>query len=288
MFLLLGDLGDPVCTAVLASLKARGCEARIVANPILNPLRFTWRFDTLNSASQLTWEDGTRLPNSEIEGVLVRRPADDSSHGWNLDDFAYVQAETHAALLAWLWSLDCPVVNRYPAALWHRLDTPLLFWQPQLERCGLHTLPFLISNVEQETSAFGEVLGNEIVYAPLTIATRYPLDCEGHLTKLAAMLRLGPVHLTQASNALRSACVVGTRVVWDGPEPADADMLEPALSRFAAAAGLVFVEITTTSITHGTRVAAVNPYPCLEHFCQVAQQEVVAGLFQLLTGEFCP
>jgi hypothetical protein len=282
MFLLLGDFDDPVCTAVLASLKARGCEARIVGNPILAPLRFTWRFDTLKSACQLVLEDGMQLSNSEIEGVLVRRPADVSSDGWNQDDLAYVQSETHAVVLAWLWSLDCPVVNRYPAALWHRLDAPLLFWRPQLERCGLHTLPSLISNVELETRAFGAVLGNEIVYAPLTIAARYPLDCDGHLTKLAAMLRLGPVHLTQASKALRSACVVGSRVVWDGPVPADADVLEPALSRFAAAAGLTFVEITMTSIADGAHVTAVNAFPCLERFGQVSRHQILAGLVQLL------
>src|ERR1700737_3099354 len=168
MYLLLGDLQDPFCQTIRASLKVMGYEARIVANPLMQPLRFAWRLNTLSSASQLMWEDGTRLLDAEIEGVLVSIPGGIARDGWNPDDLAYVQRETHAALLAWLWSLNCPVVNRYPAALWHRPDVPLLFWQPLLGQCGLRALDSLVSNVEQEIRAFGAVFGDEAIYAPLT------------------------------------------------------------------------------------------------------------------------
>jgi len=73
--------------------------------------------------------------------------------------------------------------------------------------------------------------------------------------------------------------------VWEGASPVDADTLELALTRLAVLAGLTFFEIALTSSADGTRVAAVNPYPCLEHFGETAQHEIVAGLVHLLTAE---
>lgn len=286
MFLLLSDPRDPLCQAVRASLDAAGYEARIVANPLAQPMRFAWRLNALSSASQLIWEDGTRLFDAELAGVMVRSTGWIAGDGWNPNDLAYVRSETHAALLAWLWSLDCPVINRYSPLLWHRPDAPLLFWQPWLGQCGLRALDSLVSNVEQEIHAFGAAFGGEAVYAPLTAEARYGLDSDDQWDKLAAMQRLGPIHLTQASAALHSACVVGSGVVWEGTPPTDADRLGPALTRFSTVAGLTFVEITIASAGDGSRVAAVNPYPRVEHFGQSAQREIVAGLIQLLTGEF--
>jgi hypothetical protein len=220
--------------------------------------------------------------------VLVCIPGWIACDGWYPDDLAYVQRETRAALLAWLWSLNCPVVNRYPAALWHCPDVPLLFWQPWLGQCGLRALDSLVSNVEQEILAFGAVFGNEAVYAPLTAEARYRLDNDDQWDKLAAMQRLGPIYLTQASAALHFACVVGPRVVWEGTPPPNVDRLEPALTRFSAMAGLAFVEITTTFVGDSPRVTAINPYPRIEHFGQSARHEIVTGLVQLLTGRSAP
>ena len=286
MYLLLGDPRDSLCEAVHASLVVGGYEARIVANPLAEPLRFAWRLGTLTSTSLLTWEDGTRVLDTEITGVLVRSPGGIVADGWDPDDLAYIQTETHAALLAWIWSLDCPVINRYPAALWHRPDMPLLFWQPKLAQSGLRALHSLVSNVEREARAFGSVPGEETVYAPLTAEARYRLASDDHWSELAAMLCFGPVHLMQVSMAPHSACVVGPQVVWEGTPPADSDRLEPALTRFAALAGLIFVEITIASTADGIRIAAVDPYPRIEHFGCFARNEIVAGLVRQLTGEF--
>src|SRR5215469_4931106 len=198
MYLLIGAPDDPVSQAVLDSLEAKGYETRVLPGPISNPLQFTWRFDTVSSASRLTGEDGVHLPDRGIDGVLVRRPSHISADGWDPVDLMYIRVETQAALLAWLWSLDCPVVNRYPASLWHCQDMPLLFWRLWLERCGLRVLPALISSVSEETQAFGKAHGKRILYAPLTTSARYELDSDDQWKKLEAMQRLGPVHLTQA------------------------------------------------------------------------------------------
>jgi hypothetical protein len=286
MYLLLGDLQDPLCERTRTALEVKGYQARIVTNPMAQPLRFAWRLDDLSSASQLIWADGTRLFDSEIAGVLVRSPGWIASDGWKPEDLAYVQMETRAALLAWLWSLHCPVVNRYPAALWYYLDAPTLFWRPWLEQCELRAPHELISNVEQETRAFGASLSDDAVYAPLTAEGYYLLNTGDRWDKLAAMLRHAPVHLTQASIAQHTACVVGPRVVWEGGPPFDADTLEPALARLAAVAGLAFLEIVITLTNDCVDVAAVYPYPRFERFGLAAQREIVSGLARLLTGDF--
>jgi hypothetical protein len=282
MYLLLGDPQDPLCQVIRTSIEVLGHQARIVAKPMAGPLRFAWRLGDPTSNSELIWEDGTCLSDSEISGVLVRRPGSISAEGWNPEDLAYLQAETEAALLAWLWSLKCPVVNRCPPALWYRPDPSLLFWQPWLEQCGLRALNSMISNVEQEIRSFGAGLGREAVYAPLTAEARYGLASDERWNQLVALLRLVPVHLTQAFVAVHSACVVGQHVVWGGRPPPDANTLEPRLTRFSTISGLAFFEIAITPTADDTRVAAVYPYPRLEHFDQAAQREIAVNLVQLL------
>src|ERR1700756_2126367 len=126
MYLLLGDPKDLACSGVFALLERRGFQDRRIRAPFM----FAWRFDNLGSSSQLVCEDGTQLSDREIDGVLVTRLEKLAAVDWNPNDLAYAQVETDAALLAWLWSLNCPVINRYPAALWFYSDLPLLSWYP--------------------------------------------------------------------------------------------------------------------------------------------------------------
>jgi hypothetical protein len=115
--LLLGDSGDPFRLSVCAALEARSCPTRIVSNPLVHPSRLAWRLDNAQSASQLAWEEEPAIPDDQIAGVLLRNTGWIDPAGWEPDDLAYMHAETQAALLAWLWSLTCPVVDRYPAKL---------------------------------------------------------------------------------------------------------------------------------------------------------------------------
>jgi len=285
MYLLLNDGVDPLCDAVRAALEREGRHVRVIGNPLLGPSAFAWRFDTDNSESRLTWDDGKSLPDREVEGVLVRASAKLAAEGWDPADLAYMRKETDAALLAWLWSLDCLVINRYPAALWYRANLPLPCWLSLLERNGLRGLPWLISNVEEETRAFAAKVDKRTVYAPLTAEARYPLDTDDLWKGIAAMQRLGPVCLTQALANSQLACVVGRRIVWDGVAPGSAYELESALIRFSTAARLPFVEITVASGEGGSFVAAVDPRPCFEHFDETAQTRMVSGLVELFTKE---
>ena len=284
MYLLIGDNADPCCQSVSASLVARGSEARILANPFAAPPHFTWALNDDESASHLRWGSEPLLGDDEIEGVLVRSIVWIETEGWQADDLAYMQTETQAAMLAWLWSLRCPVINRYPAHVWYRPLSPLLVWQSLLWRCGLKTPEVLVSNVPDEAQAFGAELRDAVVYAPLTSEARYLISAEEDWRGLAAMQGCAPVCVAQPHGATQLVCVVGDRVIWDGAPPAEAAASEHQLRRFAEEAGLSFVQLAIAETADRWCVVQVNPFPRVEQFGDAARQEIVSDLTRLLTA----
>lgn len=287
MHLLLGDSQDPCCLSVRTVLEARNYPTRIIPNPLAHPSRFAWRLNTEQSASQLVWNEEPPIPDDHITGVLVRGTAWIDPVGWQPDDLIYMQAETQAALLAWLWSLACPVVNRYPSAIWYRPQGPLLAWQRLLRRCGLPTLETLMTNVEQEARAFGQRLTmggvTGAVYGPLTSSVRYLVTGDEDWNGLAAMQRYAPVCLAGPHGAAQLVCVVGEQVVWEGDPSPEMTQLAPALRRFATAAGLAFVELAFAPTAEGVCVIAVEPHPHFERFGDAARRQIVEGIVDLLT-----
>jgi hypothetical protein len=227
--------------------------------------------------------------DDHITGVLVRSAGWIDPTGWQPDDLAYMLAETQAALLAWLWSLACPVVNRYPSAIWYQPQLPLLSWQRLLRCCGLPTLETLVTNVEQEARAFGRRLALKgvagAVYGPLTGNVRYLVTSDQDWSGLAAMQRYAPVCLASPSGAVQLVCVVGEQVVWEGEPSPEVAHFEPALRRFAVAAGLAFVELAFAPTSEGMCVVVVEPHPHFDRFGDAARQQIVEGLVQLLTAE---
>jgi hypothetical protein len=61
--------------------------------------------------------------------------------------------------------------------------------------------------------------------------------------------------------------------------------LEPALSRFAAAAHLTFVEIALAPVRRGLAVVLVDTLPRLEHFALAARARIIDSLVALLVPE---
>jgi hypothetical protein len=289
VYVLLGSPQDLCCLAVQAALEARNCPAHIVSNPLTTPYRFAWRLDNEASASQVVWDNEQPLRNENISGVLVRRSGWIDSHGWNNEDLAYMQAETHAALLAWMWSLSCPVVNRYPPSIWYQSQHHLLSWQRLLRQCGLQTPVTLLTNVEQEAGDFGRQLAHEgvagAVYGPLTRDIHYLVMDDEDWRGLAAMQQTSPVCLSYPHEQVHFVCAVGEQIVWGGDPPADAVQVAPAIHSFATMAGLNFVELAFARTVHGMCVIAVEPYPYFEHFAPRAQKQIVAELVKLLTSD---
>jgi hypothetical protein len=280
LHLLLGDPHDLCCASVRDALAARGYPTHVSANPLAHPSRLSWWLDGRRSATSLAWEDRLPLRDGELAGVLVLGPAPIDPVGWAPDDLAYVQAETQAALLAWLWSLDCPVVNRYPAAVWYRPRPPLLAWYGLLRRAGLPTLDAVVTNVEDEARAFAARSTDGVVYGPLTSDVRYLVASEEDWNGLAALQRVTPVWLSPPHGEARPLCVVGEHVVWEGEPVVE---LEPALRRFAAALGLACVQLAHAPTAAGLAVVAVETRPYLEQFGAAARAGIVDGIVELLT-----
>ena len=133
-----------------------------------------------------------------------------------IEDRAYVQTEIQAAVLAWLWSLSCPVANRYPAHIWFRSQDALLFGTLCCCAAGCRA-ETLVSNVPGEARAFAErSLAGGALYAPLTSSARFPVTSDRDWAGIAAMQGYAPVSLTLPYEDPHVACVIGTQVVWDG------------------------------------------------------------------------
>lgn len=275
--------------SVRIALEACNYPTRLIANPLAQPSHFAWLLNNEQSTSQLICDEQPLL-SDDITGVFVRSAAWIDPTGWQPDDLAYMQAETQAALLAWLWSLPCPVVNRYPSAIWYRPKAPLLNWQRLLRSCGLPTLETLVTNVEDEAAAFGKRLALEgvagAVYGPLNSDLRYLVTDHDDWSGLAAMQQRTPVCLTYPHGAAQFVCIAGEQAVWEGEPQSEFRELESALRCFASAAGLNFVEFALASTSQGNSVIGVEPYPYFEHFGDAARQKIVEGIVQFLTTEF--
>lgn len=289
VYLLLGDPQDPWCLGVRSALEAGNNETRAIRNPLADPAYFAWYLDNRHSKSQLRWAGAPPLTDNEISGVLARGPGWIDSVDWEPEDLAYTLAETQAALLAWLWSLPCPVVNRYPAAIWYQPRAPLLLWHSLLRCAGLPTLETVITNVPEEARALRARLVDAgvagVVYEPLTSPTRYMVTSAEEWIRLEMMQGVAPACLPYPYGNVQTLCVAGRQVVWQGHPSLEAVRLEPALCRFAAAAGLDFVELSLAVVPDGLCVIAVEPFPCAEHFDEPTRRRIVEGLARVLTGE---
>jgi len=111
MYLLIGDDNDPCCQIVQTLLHKEGHTVYALAEPLAGDTPFYWEFDTTRSKSSLRLPNGRVITDRAWQGVLVRgtgEPMDQK--GWEPADLAYIQAETRAALIAWLQNLPCPVI----------------------------------------------------------------------------------------------------------------------------------------------------------------------------------
>ncbi|MBS0155132.1 MAG: hypothetical protein JSS38_11090 [Nitrospira sp.] len=289
MHLLLGHSQDPWCLSVRTALEALNCRTYIITNPLLNPSRFAWSLNNDRSESRIVWGDELSVSDDDITSVFVRSTGWIDPTGWQPDDLAYMQSETQAALLAWLWSLACPVINRYSSALWYRPRVPLLSWQRVFRHCGIPTSEMLVTNVDQEALDFRKHLFVEgaqgAVYEPLSSDVRYLVTSDKDWSGLAAMQHCTPVCLSYPHGTAQFVCVVGDKVVWEGEPPSEMVALEPALQRFSRASGLVFVELALAPTSKDISVIAVEPHPNFEHFGVAARQHIVDGIVKLLRAE---
>jgi hypothetical protein len=284
MYLLLGHAQDPCCAGVSSRLAARGLTARIVQDPLAPPATLTWRLDGTGLTSRLSID-----PVEEaVDGIFVRDPGWLDSAGWDPDDYAYMQAEVRAVLLAWLAGIPCPVINRPDARQWYRAGASLFAWRSMLRRSGLPLPEAVITSDATEADVFRRQLATRgaggAVFSPLSHSSAYLLASDDAWQGIRAMQRRTPVCLTEPHGAPTVACVVGDEVFWnDGASPA-ARALEAALLRFASAARLTFVEIAIAEVHRGLAVVLVDPRPRLEHFDEITCARILDALVAALAG----
>lgn len=100
-----------------------------------------WRYHLCDRAASRAVVAGHVLPESAIDGVVVRRLAilpDELGHV-AVADRAYAAAEMHAFLFSWLSSLTCPVLNRPAGTSLCGPDWRPLQWVHMARLAGLDT-----------------------------------------------------------------------------------------------------------------------------------------------------
>jgi hypothetical protein len=289
VFLIIGSDADQLSQQVASTLRKRGHNVIMTPDPLAGDGAFAWWFDTLQSQSQVRFPSEPELPSTLLRGVLVRALGGPvSAEGWTLEDFTYVQSETQAALLAWLWSLPCSVVNRMTADLWFRPQRPYPEWHALLVRSGLPTLNIQICNDPVTARDFADRWGGTVTYAPLTSFAHYPVASEQQWAELGKVMSVLPVCLMEpCTTTAQHACLVDHDVIWDGvadPGGGERETLEHGLRRLAAELRLDLLEITVQRGTAGLCCTGVNLYPNLGSYDATRHEMLVTGVINGLGG----
>ena len=288
MHLIFGHCSDPFCDAVLASLTARDLLARIVDPTISHMTRMELHIGREGKTARP--REAVTLGNSDVcdvDSLFLRASGGLDPSGWTPSDHAYVQAETQAALLAWVTALDCPVINRIGADLWYRPRNPLLYWFPLLRRAGLAVPAIVVTSDPEALQRFRHNLEVDnipgAVCSSLVRNERWlvgPAEWAG----VSALQAYAPTCLIEPHRTPRPICVVGREVIWDRTPTQQEAMLESSLRRFAQATGLDLLEVTIGRVRHGWAVVDVDPLPQLLHFEKDTQSQIVGAVTDMLQG----
>jgi hypothetical protein len=249
MYLLLGKADDALARTVQQTLEKRGAQVRFLSDPFSESTSFSWRLDSTHASTALVFEDGTCATETDISGVFLRRKTIRRTNRANSDDYSYIQAEIEAAVLGWIWSLPCPVINRVPAWIWYWRKPPLRFWSRLLRASGLPDLAY--KPKRQVGSTNREASGRAGIRDPSVVSCR--------------------------------ACVVGQAVVWQYARPADLDRYESALIEFTRRIGLSFLELTMVRTRGGVGVNEVDPFPSLNRFHTASKELITEAIAKLFT-----
>lgn len=128
-----------LCADLASALRKLGYHATVVDHLFSGSTRFRWQLDSLRSPSVLHIANQTAISHLDIAGVLARRPLVGSRQAAASDDSSNLDRESDAALLGWIWSLPCRVINRYRPEFWFDRPAALDFWKDRFESFGLAT-----------------------------------------------------------------------------------------------------------------------------------------------------
>jgi hypothetical protein len=216
--LLIGDAADPLVLAVADVLALAGETVAIAASLLMAPTTFAWHLDGNRSTFRIVLPDGLEITEDSLGAVFVSRQPWIDPGAWRPGDAQYAQVEQGAALLAWLWSLDCPVVGRLPAWLWYRPQPAVASWLRRLASAGLATPEVLMTNVDRRRPRFRAAATAPIVHRPLSIPSQFAVTTAAEWRSLSALQREYPTLLEPQPTAVTYVCVVGDEVIWDAAD----------------------------------------------------------------------
>jgi len=285
-FLLMSHSQDAVSQRVAQGLGLRGHRIILTSNAVAAPFLLSWRLQSDPGDDTWVWREASSAAAPTIAGVLVRSAGGPSDpENWDPHDLFYAQVEAQAALLAWIWSLPCLVVNRCSADLWFRPQRSYPEWQALFAECGLPRVSLLVTDEIDAARDFGVQSRGHVAYVPLTSSNRYPITSPTDWLELAKLLDHVPVCLMAIPRqASMYATIVGRQVVWDQDVPADARALDGGLLTLAERLGVDLMQVDIVATHEGFRCINVDIYPVLHRHDSATQETVVDALIDLLEG----
>jgi hypothetical protein len=284
MHLILGSPTDSLCSELLRALAAEGHYAQIISKLFEVPSVAQWRFDSDSSSSALVLPDARELSGAQIESVFFAHYSGLDASDWNEQDWPYAYGEAQAALLGWLWSLPCPVVNRLTAQLWYCNPMPLAAWQPLLGRAGFAAGSLAISNVASALRRFAEPTG-AAVYSPLASSQCYMVASESEWQGIEQLTALAPVCLSRPHRQPVHVCAVGSQFFWNMAPPVEACALECSVARLRDLLKLDWLSLALARFGDTWHVVGVETQPQLCAFDAAARAEIIHALVCRLTSQ---
>jgi hypothetical protein len=289
MYLVIGYETDPCCQIVSALLRHNCHEVYTMAEPLAGDTCFCWTFDTTSSQSSLRWRDERLITDIALRGVWVRgRSEPIRSDGWEPGDLAYIREETQSALIAWLQSLPCPVINRFTADLWFQPQRPLVEWRNIFMQCGLPTLAVQITNDPAAARCFADHWQGELMYSPLTSSTRYRVATAQQWSQLAQLMEHLPVALLEPyQGTVCYASIAGSEVIWSPNPPlsiAERKAVEVGLHRLTHVLQIDLVQVELLVGNGGPRCVGIHLFPQFAVHSLQEQYALGGAIVALLTG----
>jgi hypothetical protein len=286
--LILGRDYDDFCRLMCDHLCQAGRTVLFVVEENLFPeLGFTWR---VPDDGTICWNQ-QRISFRDIDGIISRSygvPL--SREEYDTVDGKYITSEWHALLMAWLYRMPCPVVNRLRPELWYRSQlqpADLLSLVPDLR----FKLPrFLVTTRPEEARTFWESTGQQIYYIPANEVTRYPVFDQSDLDKLETLSATLPLRLTERiAGTPCDAFVAGEQVTLVGPEGVLRRSVPPDLSAACTHVGstldLAFYRLSLVEDDHGEWYClALDRLPQLLRQPAEVRAEIARSLADLLAG----
>ena len=124
-----------LCTGLVEGLRKCGFAVQHLPRLYDSNAKVSLRLDATGSASSLKLSTDASIADHEISALFVHgNPFGRKSlEGTE----SYVSAEKEAAMLGWIWSLRCPVINRYRPEFWFEGVESIDYWCERLDRFGL-------------------------------------------------------------------------------------------------------------------------------------------------------